>query len=134
MFFRDFRRRNLPREIFSNGGAPLRALRMYEIAIRDSKPDGSSDLNPQSHFGIGNPRIESEPVLVGRIAWEICWKLRQPCFPLVTQRKLLGPATVGRCDHGRESVLVGDRKSAFSQVPDVRLKTSKREHYAGCSW
>jgi len=88
-------RANLRPEPFLNGGAPLRALRVNQVPIGDTKTHGFSDLHPQTHIDIGNPRIKSEPILVSTIAWLVCWKLRESCFPLVSECKLLGPGPEG---------------------------------------
>jgi len=68
---------------------------MYKIAIRDTKADAPPDSHPEVHLVVGNPRIKSEPVLVGGIAWLICWKLRQTALPLLPKYKLLCPPADG---------------------------------------
>jgi len=64
---------------------------MYEIPCGDTKAYPFPNFRPASHLFIGNPRIKSEPVLVGAIAWTICWKLRLTALPLLPKYKLLGP-------------------------------------------
>jgi len=83
---------NLPVRIQTRGGAPLRALCMYEVPCGDTKTYVLTNFDPTIHVGVGNPRIKSEPVLVGAIAWAICWKLRLTALPLLPKYKLLGPA------------------------------------------
>jgi len=64
---------------------------MNEVPRGDTETDRLSDLHPTRHIRVGYPRIKSEPVLVGTIAWLICWKVRQTALPLLTKYKLLCP-------------------------------------------
>jgi len=97
---------------------------MNEIPFGDTKPDRPPDCHPTRHLVIGNPRIKSEPVLVGAIAWLICWKLRQTALPLLPKYKLIGPAPAGGSDHGLETGTVGDLKGTLSPGPDVGVEST----------
>jgi len=66
---------------------------MNEIPYWDTKPHALPNRDPARHLFVGHPRIKSEPILVGRIAWTVCWELRQTALPTFTQPKLLCPCS-----------------------------------------
>jgi len=134
------RRLNLPPEICSSvriqtgGGAPVRALRVNEVPCGDTKTRSLSDFYPARHVGVGNPRIKSEPVLVGAIAWTVCRKLRFTTLPRFSEPKLLCPASDDRSDYRDDAELMGHLKGALRLCTHLRVEPSQSEHQEGCSW
>jgi len=94
---------------------------MNEVPCGDTKTDVLPYCHPTIHLMVRNPGIKSEPVLVGAIAWLICWKLRLTALPRFTQPKLLCPVASCGSDHGHHSVLMSEPKGALSGRSDVVL-------------
>jgi len=119
---------HLTERIQTRGGAPLWALRMNHVPCGDTKPHVLPNFDPTIHLVVRNPRIKSEPVLMGAIAWFICWKLRLTALPRFTQPLLLCPGSTDGSDHGDHAEIVSDLERAFSRRADVSLKAFEREH------